>query len=305
MANTPAVLAQLPVKDLVIRQNIIPWSNPNRPGTKLYPAPTGLWMVQHTTGNRNDYADAESHAVFVIRDMGGPDNVSFNLCVDNDSTQQFLPLDECGYHAGDGMNNYWQDVGGFGGISMELCVNYDAGDNPVKWLEAKQRAVATWAAVMQGDPRFDWGTRPKEDTIARLSLLRYVPHRRVSDDLKWCPEQLLDEKNMDPWTGDGPMKDAIRIHLGEKPPVAGTTYPDGMDAGIAKVLFGECLGDDKVMYRYNEKGPVSQLWLEVGKREGTFPEITHVRNFDTRKYFVFNNGMVIWSNNGGAVQEMK
>lgn len=94
---------------------------------------------------------------------------------------------------------------------------------------------------------------------------------------------------------------AVNDVLGIQPPAqqpdepdSVLTYPEGMDRGVATLLFGQATGDDGNIYGFNEHGPVSNLWLDEGKRTQRFPAITDVRHFDDRQYFLFAGGLVIW-----------
>jgi hypothetical protein len=297
MANTVAELTQIKPSQLIIVQRMIPWSNFNRPGWKLNP---GLnWRpIQHTTGNTNPGADAEMHVAFVAQG-GGSGNVSFHIVCDDDLTvYQLLPFDEVGFHAGDGLDDYWGDVGGWSGVAMELCVNM--ANDPARWLKAKQIACATWASVLLGDPRWDYGTGGPE----RFSVDRYEPHQKVSDDDKYCPTQLLNEGNITR-EGTGPMREAIRVLAGFGGSEVPTGYPDGMDIGVARMLFGRVTGDDGKNYAFNPEGSVSRKWLERGKTMGEFPELIAVRVFDTRKFFKFAGGWTLWQEGTGTVKELK
>jgi hypothetical protein len=296
MPNTVAELTQIRPEQLTIVRRMIPWTNRNRPGWKLNP---GLrWnFLQHTTGNQDPGADAEMHVAFVAQG-GGVANVSFHIVVDADLTvYQLLPFDEVGFHAGDGLDNYWNDIGGWGSIAMELCVNEQ--NNPARWLKAKQVACATWASILIGDERWDYGTAGPERFTADL----YLPHYAVSDDNKWCPTPLLNEGNIDR-NGNGPMRDAIRVLAGFGGGNVPDGYPDGMDYGIARMLFGRVTGDDGKNYAYNETGPVSKKWLADGKESGQYPQLVEVRHFDDRAYFRFSNGMTYWKTGNGPIKEL-
>lgn len=296
MANTVTELTQIRPSQLDIRRSMIPWSNRNRPGWKLNP---GLsWrLIQHTTGNTQPDADAEMHVRFV-QQGGGSSNVSFHIVVDDDLTvHQLLPFDEVGYHAGDGLDNYWTDLGGWAGVAMELCVNM--ASDPARWLRAKQVACATWASVLIGDDRWDYGTGSPQ----RFSVDRYDPHFAVSDDGKWCPTQLLNEGNINR-DGSGPLREAIRQLAGLGGGSVPAGYPDGMDIGIARMLFGRVTGDDGKNYAYNENGVVSKKWLERGNAKDTWPRLLEVRTFDTRQYFVFSDGWTLFKVGSGAIQEL-
>lgn len=300
MSDAIAALSQVKPNDLQITRQIIPWSNRNRPGWKLNP---GLqwWFTQHTTGNRATTAGAQMHATFVSQG-GGPEGVSFHLTVDDVQAIQLLPFDEAGFHAADGMDDYWHDVGGWGSIAMELCVNTFA--DPARWLKAKQNACAAWASILLGDPRWDYGTGGPD----RFSADRYAPHRRWSDELKWCPTELLNEGNIDPWTGDGPMKEAIRALSGATGGAGvpdNEFYPEGMDVGIARALFGRPIGDDGKPYGFNPDGVISKKWITRGKETGAWPELVRVRKFDTRMYFQFSDGWTLWRTGNGPIREVK
>lgn len=292
-----AGLTQIKPADLTIVQRIIPWSNRNRPGAKLN---TGLqWeLTQHTTGNENVWADAESHVTFCIRDQGGSGNVSFHIVHDDDLTvYQLLPFDEAGYHAGDGMDSWWGDVGGWGSIAMETCVNMIR--DPARWLRCQQVAAATWASVLIGDPRWDFGTGGPE----RFSVDRYVPHYKQSDDKKWCPAPMLNNGNIRT-DGTGPMREAIRLLAGLGGADVPDGYPEGMDYGVARMLFGRVIGDDGKVYAFNEQGAISQRWIEYGKESGVWPQLVEVRHFDTRVYFRFSNGLTYWRSGSGPIKEL-
>jgi len=84
-----------------------------------------------------------------------------------------------------------------------------------------------------------------------------------------------------------------------------TKYPAGMDADIAKMLFGSVKGDDGKTYRFDAAGTISGMWLDKGKVSGYWPEIAAVRHFDNRTYFVFRNGWVLWRAGTGAYGELK
>jgi hypothetical protein len=279
MSDPVATLAAVDYRNLKITQDFIPWENTNRPGGKLNPK-LDWWLTQHQTGNRADAASAAFHAIFV-KNGGGSDNVSFHFAVDHLEAIQLLPLDEGAYHAGDGMEDYTNDIGGWGSIAMEMCVNYDNADNPARYLKAKQNAVALWVAVLKGDPRLEYGTGGAH----RFSVERLAPHNRWSG--KWCPSQLMNEGNMLPNTGDGPFKDAVRLASG--------IYPVGMDEGVAEYLFGP---------QFNPNGSVSKRWLQRGTETGRWPRLAEIKIFDDRTYYRFNDGWVVWKIATGGIKEL-
>ena len=58
-------------------------------------------------------------------------------------------------------------------------------------------------------------------------------------------------------------------------------FPEGLDADLAEHWFGD---------RFNEHGAVSRLWLKLGR----FPRFEGTDDFDSRSYFRFADGTVIW-----------
>ena len=82
-------------------------------------------------------------------------------------------------------------------------------------------------------------------------------------------------------------------------------YPDGMDLGIARMLFGGVVGDDGRNYKFNPDGTISTQWLDRGKAGDGFPELVRVRRFDNRTYFVFSDGWTLWRTGNGAVKELQ
>jgi hypothetical protein len=290
VADSVATLAAVDPKTLKITK-VLNWSGPNKPNVKLnFGIP--WWMTQHQTGNRADAASAEMHKNFVING-GGSDGVSFHLTVDHLEAYQMMELDRPAYHASDGMDDWTNDIGGWGSIAMELCVNYDNVDNPQKYLMAKQNAVALWVAVLTGDPRLEFGTGGSH----RFNADRLAPHNRWAWDRKWCPSQLLNEGNMMPWSGDGPLKEAVKYRLGGMVPVdPATGYPAGMDKGVAEELFGP---------EFNPNGPLSKKWLARGLGTGLWPRYLGSKVFDDRKYFTFSDGWTLWRVGTGPITELK
>jgi len=74
-------------------------------------------------------------------------------------------------------------------------------------------------------------------------------------------------------------------------------YPPGMDEGLAKLWFGLVV-QDGVPYKFAPGGQVSTVWLNNGKATGQWPKLVDRQVFDSRTYFIFDNGLVIWSPSG-------
>lgn len=78
-----------------ITQDFIPAGNNNRPGYAMTP----IYITVHNTANTAVGANAKSHASYVKN----PDTpTSWHFTVDDTEIYQHLPLNENGWHAGDG-----------------------------------------------------------------------------------------------------------------------------------------------------------------------------------------------------------
>lgn len=140
-----------------IIKDFIPKSNGNRPQNYMKP----LYITVHNTANTSKGADAASHANFVKRPNTA---VSWHYTVDENCIYQHLPLNENGWHAGDG-----RGTGNMKSIGIEICENSDG--NFEKAVENAQWLIRQ---LMQ-----DQG----------IPLANVVPHKRWSG--KQCPRKLL------------------------------------------------------------------------------------------------------------------
>ena len=138
-------------------QDFIPRSNKNRPGNYMKP----LYITVHNTANTAKGANAVSHAAFVKRSSTG---VSWHYTVDENVIYQHLPLNENGWHAGDG-----RGIGNMKSIGIEICENADG--NFEKAVENAQWLIRQ-LMTEQG-----------------ISLSNVVPHKHWSG--KECPRKLL------------------------------------------------------------------------------------------------------------------
>lgn len=96
-----------------IIQALIPKQHRNRPGNTMKP----LYITVHNTSNSAKGANSASHAAFVARSSTG---VSWHYTVDDQVIYQHLPLNENGWHAGDG-----RGTGNMKSIGIEICENAD------------------------------------------------------------------------------------------------------------------------------------------------------------------------------------
>jgi hypothetical protein len=114
-----------------IIQDFIPQGRRNRPGYKLEPR----YITIHDTANTQTGADARAHARYV---KTYPDLIaSWHFTVDDGVIYQHLPLNENGWHAGDGTNG----TGNRQSIGIEICENRDgnrpAAEANAAWLTAQ------------------------------------------------------------------------------------------------------------------------------------------------------------------------
>ena len=75
----------------------------------------------------------------------------------------------------------------------------------------------------------------------------------------------------------------------ETGPAGASPYPIGVDRGLAELWFGSAENDGQV-FRFDENHPVCRLWLGLGR----FPSLVWTDDFDSRTYFRFEDGTVIW-----------
>ncbi|MCY7892042.1 N-acetylmuramoyl-L-alanine amidase [Bacillus vallismortis] len=141
-----------------IIQDFIPKGNKNRPAYPMDP----LYITVHNTSNTAKGADSASHARYV-KNPGTA--TSWHFTVDDKEIYQHLPLNENGWHAGDG-----NGTGNRKSIGIEICENSD-GDfekavSNAQWLIKKLMKD-------QGIP-----------------FANVVPHQNWSG--KYCPHKLLD-----------------------------------------------------------------------------------------------------------------
>ena len=116
-----------------IIQDFIPPGRRNRPGYKLEPR----YITVHDTANTSAGADAKAHANYVKSAAAAAIPASWHFTVDDKAIYQHLPLNENGWHAGDGASG----TGNRQSIGIEICENRDgnraAAEANAAWLTAK------------------------------------------------------------------------------------------------------------------------------------------------------------------------
>ncbi|MED3435154.1 N-acetylmuramoyl-L-alanine amidase [Bacillus velezensis] len=141
-----------------ITKDFIPVGHNNRPGYAMNPA----YITVHNTANTAQGASAAMHARY---EKNPETPTSWHFTVDDKEIYQHLPLNENGWHAGDG-----NGTGNRKSIGIEICENSD-GDF--------EKAVANAQWLIK--------KLMKEQGI---SLANVVPHQHWSG--KYCPHKLLD-----------------------------------------------------------------------------------------------------------------
>ncbi len=115
-----------------IIQDFIPPGRRNRPGYKLEPR----YITVHDTANTSAGADAKAHAAYLKKNPPASE-ASWHFTVDDKVIYQHLPLNENGWHAGDGANG----PGNRQSIGIEICENRDGNrtlaERNAAWLVAK------------------------------------------------------------------------------------------------------------------------------------------------------------------------
>ncbi|MGV7135288.1 N-acetylmuramoyl-L-alanine amidase [Bacillus velezensis] len=141
-----------------ITKDFIPVGHNNRPGYAMNPA----YITVHNTANTARRANAAMHARY---EKNPETPTSWHFTVDDKEIYQHLPLNENGWHAGDG-----NGTGNRKSIGIEICENSD-GDF--------EKAVANAQWLIKKLMK-DQG----------ISLANVVPHQHWSG--KYCPRKLLD-----------------------------------------------------------------------------------------------------------------
>lgn len=99
-----------------------------------------VWITIHDTANSSKGADALAHARYLKGDRAAALPVSWHYTIDDKHIMQHLPIDEIGWHAGDGRNG----PGNRTSIGIEICENAD-GDR----ARAEANAAALVVVLLQ------------------------------------------------------------------------------------------------------------------------------------------------------------
>ncbi len=143
----------------IIQKFISKEQKKQRPGYSMAPK----YITVHNTANASKGANAEMHARYLLNGAGGR-TVGWHFTVDDKEIYQHLPVNESGWHAGDG-----NGAGNRQSIGIEICENSDGNF---------EKAVAN-----------------AQDLIEKLMRDHNIPKSNVVPHKKWtgknCPHLLL------------------------------------------------------------------------------------------------------------------
>lgn len=112
--NSKVSLAEKTINNVPVYQLMMPVREDKRTGYAM----KASYVTIHNTGTSGVGANALVHAQNQINDRRT--NVSWHFTVDDNSIYQSMPMNEVGYHAGDGFSN-----GNGASIGIEICENAD------------------------------------------------------------------------------------------------------------------------------------------------------------------------------------
>lgn len=150
-----------------IIQDFIPKERKNRPGHIIYPK----YITIHDTGNSSKGTNAKQHASYL---KNNNISTSWHFTVDDKEIFQHLPLNENGWHCGDGTNG----KGNRTSIGIEICMNND-GDR----LKAEQNTIELCKYLI--------------DTVDSLVKFPECMKQHYNWSGKFCPEILRKENRWD------------------------------------------------------------------------------------------------------------
>ena len=142
------------------KTHLIPKTNKvARPQYRMFPT----YITIHNTGNSKNGANAKNHTEYVDKTTS---YLSWHFTVDDKEVYQELPVNETGWHAGDGYGS-----GNMFSIGIEICEH-----EGIDWEKAKYNAIQLIIILMKD---------------LNIGLANVVPHKHWSG--KYCPRVILDE----------------------------------------------------------------------------------------------------------------
>ena len=182
-----------------IVKDFIPKDRNNRPGFTMSPE----FITIHDTGNSNPGANAKVHVGYLDSPTAQNLPVSWHFTVDENTIYQHLPLDENGWHAGDG----GQGQGNRNSIGIEVCMNKGADRNKAEILTAKLVAylfenvssLLPFPDAMK--QHFDWSGKNCPQLLRNgyvrnwqefLDLIKDQKGDEIVEELTWQQKQAID-----------------------------------------------------------------------------------------------------------------
>jgi len=145
-----------------IIQDFIPKGRKNRPGYPMTPK----YITIHETGSFGKGANAKAHAKYIKSDDAANRPASWHFTVDDTEIYQHLPLNENGWHAGDGGSG----TGNRQSIGIEICVNSDSNFEKAvqnaQWLVRKLMAEFN-IPIENIKQHYDWSGKNCPYTIRK------------------------------------------------------------------------------------------------------------------------------------------
>jgi|GEM_PF-1608187 len=167
----PAVLARYPVNGcslLIATIDDTPYNRQHKFGGPM----NGVNYI--TIHNTAEPFSAWHERCRVNNSQEGVKAVSFHFAVDENGAVQLLPLDQCGWHAGDGRGN-----GNMHSLAIEICRSACYGPNESLYRRAEANAVllAAWLLDCYGLP--DKALKKHQDWSGK-----FCPHR-ILEEHRW------------------------------------------------------------------------------------------------------------------------
>lgn len=135
--GTSKTLGKSSIEGIPVHELIAPIGDSIRPGIGMKPQ----YITIHNTANTGVGATAKSHAQYLYNGESRKDYTSWHFTVDNLEIWQSLPMNESGYHAGDGFG-----MGNTATIAIEICENADGN-----YRQAEENAAILTAYLLSAN----------------------------------------------------------------------------------------------------------------------------------------------------------
>lgn len=137
IVGTNKTLGKSSIEGIPVHELIAPIGDSIRPGIGMKPQ----YITIHNTANTGAGANAKSHAYYLYNGESRKDYTSWHFTVDNKEIWQSLPMNESGYHAGDGFG-----MGNTATIAIEICENADGN-----YRQAEENAAVLTAYLLSAN----------------------------------------------------------------------------------------------------------------------------------------------------------